>query len=741
MPIIFHEKTKTFHLYNDQISYLFKVAKNGHLINLYFGQAISDKEDFDYLLETNCRAMSVCTYEDDVSFSMEHLRQEYPCYGNGDMHTPSFDLLQENGSRLCDFTFHHYQIIDGKPDLHPLPHVYCEFEHEMTTLEVVLEDALIETTLKLYFTIDEKRPVIMRSVNFHNHGTQTLRLDRAMSLSIDLPDAHYDWIELTGAWARERYMKTRPLNHGITAIQSLRGTSSNNFNPFIALKRPETTEHQGTVIGFSLIYSGNFLAMAEVDTYEVCRVMLGIHPQNFSWQLEPNTSFQTPEAVMVFSQNGLNGMSQTYHDLYRQRLARGYWRDRPAPLLVNNWEATYFNFNEEKIMEIAKEAKNLGLELFVLDDGWFGHRNDDTTSLGDWYPNQQKLPLGIAHLSRKIEELGLKFGLWIEPEMVNLDSDLYREHPEWRLSTPSRKASHGRHQYILDFSNPQVVDYIFNQIDRILSEAKISYIKWDMNRCMSEVYSVAWPASHQGEIMHRYILGVYDLYDRLTSKYPEILFESCASGGARFDPGMLYYAPQAWTSDDTDAVERLKIQYGTSMVYPLRSMGSHVSASPNHQLDRVTNMKMRAEVAYFGTFGYELDLTKLSEEDKKEAKDQIAWMKKHRQLLQFGTFYRLKSPFDGNVTCWMVVSSDRKEAIVGWYRVLNQINVGYERIGLKGLDPHLQYTINNSQRTYGGDELMYIGLITSDHTAGEKKPSDPRLAGDFTSRIFYLKAE
>lgn len=741
MPIQYHFATQTFHLYNEYISYIFKVIRNGHLANLYFGKVIRDKENFDYLFETSTRAMAVCTFEDDMTFSMEHIRQEYPCYGNGDMHSPAFDIQQENGSRLSDFVFSDYKIIKGKPNLHPLPHVYTENDDEMTTLIVTLKDALMGASLNLYYTIDEKRPVIMRSAVLTNEGTQTLNLDKVMSLSLDLPDSNYEMIELTGAWSRERHIKTRPLNHGITAIQSLRGTSSNNFNPFMALKRPETSEHTGVAMGISLIYSGNFLAQVEVDPYEVSRVTIGINPQNFTWILQPQTSFQTPEAVLVYSTNGLNDMSQTFHDLYGRRLARGYWRDRPRPLLVNNWEATYFNFNEQKILEIAREAKNLGLELFVLDDGWFGHRNDDTTSLGDWYPDLNKLPQGIAHLSQQIADMGLMFGLWFEPEMVNTDSDLYRAHPNWRLSTPNRRASHGRHQYILDFSNQEVVDYIYGLMEKILKESKISYIKWDMNRCMSEVYSQALPANQQGEVMHRYILGVYDLYNRLTTNFPEILFESCSSGGARFDPGMLYYAPQAWTSDDTDAVERLKIQYGTSMVYPISSMGSHVSASPNHQLARHTSMQMRGNVAYFGTFGYELDLTKMTEEEKAEAKKQIKFMKQHRELIQYGTFYRLESPFESNVTCWMVVSKDKKEALVGWYRVLNQINVNYQRIVLQGLDENFNYSINDSTYLYGGDELMNIGLITSDHTCGERKPEDPALMGDFTSRIFHLQAK
>lgn len=740
MPIIYHETTQTFHLQNKHLSYVMQVLKNGHLGQLYFGKRVHDKVDFSYLVETSPRAMAVCPFEDDMSFSMDHLKQEFPVYGNGDMHDPALDVLQANGSRYCAFVYDGHRIEKGKPSLHPLPNVYVENEDEMTTLTIWMKDSVLQARLELVYTLDENRPAIMRSARLLNTGDKTLQIDRMMSFALDLPDANYTMLELTGAWSRERHLKERPLQHGIQSITSLRGHSSHNFNPFIALKRPQTTEMSGEVYGFSLIYSGNFVAQVEVDTYDVSRVMMGIHPQNFSWDLAPGEAFQTPEAVLVYAEQGLNSLSQTFHDLYAHRLARGYWRDRPRPLLVNNWEGTYFDFNEDRIVEMAQTAKELGLELFVLDDGWFGHRDDDTTSLGDWYPNLNKLPHGITGLAKKVTELGLDFGLWFEPEMISIDSDLYRAHPEWMLSTPHRHPSQGRHQYVLDFSNPEVVQFIGDMMVKILSEAPISYVKWDMNRAMSEVYSLTTPSNQQGKVMHRYILGVYNLYDRLTSAFPTILFESCASGGARFDPGMLYYAPQAWTSDDTDAVERLKIQYGTSYVYPISSMGSHVSAVPNHQLSRMTSLQFRANVAYFGTFGYELDVTKLSDEQKSIIKTQIQWMKEHRALIQFGRFYRLQSPFESNVTCWMVVSEDQKEALVGWYRVLNKVNASYERIHLAGLNEDLLYHVSGLEKTFYGDELMNIGLLTSDHTSGERKNADPSQNGDFVSRIYHLKA-
>lgn len=582
--------------------------------------------------------------------------------------------------------------------------------------------------------------MIARNAYLKNEGEESLHLTTAMSLCMDLPDYDYEWIQFSGAWSRERHEKVRKLEQGIQSIGSRRGHSSHEHNPFVILKRPAADEFQGEAMGFSLVYSGNFLAQAEVDTHGSTRMLMGIHPDGFDWKLEKGESFQTPEAVMVYTDKGLNHLSQTYHKLYQRRLARGYWRDKARPILINNWEATYFDFTEERIVEIAKKAKECGVELFVLDDGWFGQRSSDKAGLGDWVANRDRLPEGIEGLAERISSLGMKFGLWFEPEMVNKDSDLYRAHPDWILQTPERTNSHGRFQHVLDFSRKEVVDAIYEMMSKILGNAKISYVKWDMNRSITECFSAALPADRQGEVFHRYILGVYDLYERLTSRFPEILFESCASGGARFDPGILYYAPQGWTSDDTDAVERLKIQYGTSYCYPVSSMGSHVSVSPNHQLNRETPLYTRANVAYFGTFGYELDLNKLTEEEQKEVKEQIAFMKEYRDLFQFGTFYRLSSPFEKNITAWMSVSEDKKTAIVGWYRVLNPVNDSYTRLKLCGLLEDVEYTIEGQKGTFFGDELMNLGILTSDAASGEAQEGQFK-GCDFDSRLYILKAK
>ena len=737
MSVVFHESSREFHLYNDRISYIIKILENGQLGQLYFGKRIHDREGFGYLLEIANRPMTALLQ--DFGFSLEHVRQEYPAYGTTDFRLPAMELLQDNGSRLTNFTYESYRIFGGKPVLCGLPATYAEDEREADTLEITLRDKLLNIKLILLYTIFNGESAVARSARFENPSGKDVQITRAMSVSIDLPDCDYEWIQFSGAWSRERYVKVRRLEQGIQAVGSTRGHSSHNQNPFIILKRPTADEFQGEVLGFSLVYSGNFLAQAEVDTYNVTRVMLGINPFAFTWKLESGETFQTPEAVMVYSDQGLNGMSQTLHRLYRTRLARGLWRDKVRPILLNNWEATYFDFNEEKLVGIARAAKEDGVELFVLDDGWFGARSSDSSGLGDWYANTERLPGGIKGLSEKIEALGMKFGLWVELEMVNPDSDLYRAHPDWALQTPGRTSSQGRNQLVLDFSRKEVVDAIYDMIAKILSESKVSYIKWDMNRSITECYSTAFPADRQGEIFHRYILGVYSLYERLIQNFPEILFESCASGGARFDAGMLFYAPQCWTSDDSDAAERIKIQYGTSFGYPVVSMGAHVSAVPNHQLFRFTPLETRGNVAYFGAFGYELDLQKLTAEERGIVRNQIAFMKEYREVIQFGTFYRLQSPFENNIAAWMTVSQDRKTAVVGYYKILNDVNCEFRRMKLKGLLPDVRYRVENRDEWFYGDELMNAGLITSDASSGQAFSGD--YCTDFWSRLYVLKAE
>ena len=754
MPIVYHEKTKVFHIYNRYFSYIIDVLRNGQIGQLYFGAPLKDRENFTHMQVNERRDMDPCVYEGDQSFSLEDTKQEYPVTGNGDMRNMAATIVNPDGSRYADFTYVSHAVAPGKPKLENLPATYVEDDAEAETLTITLADKLTGAELDLSYTLYADRPVLARNARFVNRGDQNLVIDAAMSANIDLPDARWRMLDFTGAWGRERHLQERELKTGVQSIYSLRGHSSHQFNPFLILKRPETTEDSGECFGVSLVYSGNFLGQVEVDNYHVTRVMMGIHPEGFAWRLGPGASFQTPEAVIVYSADGLNHMSQAYHELYRTRLARGYWRDRPRPVLINSWESTYMKFDEDKVFSIASKAHELGVDLFVLDDGWFGHRDNDESSLGDWFADPKKLPNGVEGLAKRITGIGMQFGLWFEPEMISKDSKLYEAHPDWMIRVPDRTPLHGRNQFELDFTKPEVVDYIAEQMEKILGTGLVSYVKWDMNRSMTDVYSQGRPAEFQGEVFHRQILGVYALYERLTSKFPKVLFESCASGGGRFDAGMLYYAPQGWISDDSDAIERLKIQYGTSFGYPISSMGSHVSAVPNHQVFRVTPLKTRADVAYFGTFGYELDVNKIPPEEQEEIRGQIAFFKEHYDLIAHGTFYRLVSPYganpvglqEGAETAWMVVSADRSRALVGYYRAHQPVNEGYRSLRLEGLDPEREYEIRDTAyrmpqvdgEAFYGDELMSHGFDVSDSGFGPWTTWIRQ--GDYQSRLFEVTA-
>jgi alpha-galactosidase len=567
-----------------------------------------------------------------------------------------------------------------------------------------------------------------------------------MSATLDLPDDDWEFVQLSGAWARENHVIATPLRPGRVSVGSDRGSSSHHHNPFVALARATTTEDAGEVYGCSLVYSGNFVAEAEVDAYDTTRVRIGISPATFTWTLEPGAAFQTPEAILVYSATGLGTMSDALHGLYRERLARGTWRNKDRPVLINNWEATYFGFDESKLVEIATSARDLGVELFVLDDGWFGQRDSDDSSLGDWIVDRRKLPNGLDGLASKVEALGIRFGLWIEPEMISERSRLFEEHPDWAVGIPGRPRTESRQQFVLDMSRPEIVDHLFGVLSDVLAGAPISYIKWDFNRTITEPYSVGLAPDRQGEFFHRFVLGTYDLYARLTAAFPEVLFESCAGGGGRFDPGMLAFAPQAWTSDDTDAVERLAIQWGTSMAYPLSAMAAHVAAVPNHQTGRITPIDTRAAVAFFGVFGYELDPTQLNDADRASVAAQIAFYKDYRDVFQRGRFVRLRSPFEaGERTAWMAIDPDGSRAVVGYYQVLNRPVPTADRLRLRGLDPARRYRVTgwpdvgdplfrDNVGEWGGDELMQVGLsLTAErHEAAHW--------GDFRAWLFVVEA-
>ncbi|OMD49056.1 alpha-galactosidase [Paenibacillus odorifer] len=727
MGIYYDDNRKVFHLQSEKSSYIIEMIKGVIPAHVYWGPQLAGRE-FQHPLNLVERCSFSPTYlQEDKNISLDTLPSEFPSYGNGDFREPALEVHLVDGTTVTDFRYKSYTINKGKPALKGLPATYVESDEEAETLEIILQDDKTGLIAALSYTVFNDQDVITRSVRIENLGKDNLVLKRVLSANVDFHDSDYDMLQLSGTWTRERHIHKRPLVPGIQRIDSKRGSSSHQQNPYMALLAKDATEDHGEVYGFSLVYSGSFLAQAEVDQYGISRVGIGIQPFNFQWLLEPGESFQAPEAVLVRSSEGLGGLSRTYHRLYRTRLCRGEFRDSKRPILINNWEATYFNFNADKIKEIAKAGKELGLELFVLDDGWFGKRDNDDSSLGDWVEDRRKLPEGLGKLGEDITAMGMEFGLWFEPEMVSPESDLYREHPDWCLHVPGHKSSLARQQLVLDLSRKDVCDYIVESVSSVLSSAPITYVKWDMNRNMTEIGSALLPAERQRETAHRYILGLYDVLERIVSRFPHILFESCSGGGGRFDPGMLYYMPQTWTSDDTDAVERLKIQYGTSMVYPASSMGAHVSAVPNHQVHRITPLETRGHVAMSGNFGYELDLTKLTEAEREDIRKQVSEYKELRMLIQYGDFYRLLSPFEGNETAWMFVSADKKEAFATYFQVLAGPNPPLRRLRLKGLDPAKSYKLELNGGVYRGDELMHFGLTL------------PQLEGDFRSLLFVLR--
>ena len=728
MPIIIDETRKLFHLRAGGASYILTVWPSGHLTHVHWGAPVSALHMGDVVQATS-RAFSPTPDPADKSYSLDTLPLEYPAYGNSDFRAPAYQVQLENGTDVTDLRYESHRVLPGKPALPGLPATYVEDAAEADTLEITLRDELTGLQAILLYTAYADRPIVTRSVRLVNAGKKSLKVLRALSMSVDLPRADYELLHLSGAWARERHVVRRPLTPGTHSIESRRGASSHQQNPFLALLDPGATETAGEVRAVNLVYSGNFLAQAEVDQFATTRLSIGINPFDFSWLMKPGESFQTPEAVLAYSAEGLGGLSRALHSLYRSRLCRGRFRDGGRPILINNWEATYFGFTPKKILELAKAAKKCGIELLVLDDGWFGHRDNDSTSLGDWLVYKNKLPDGLKALAEGVNREGLQFGLWFEPEMVSPDSDLYRAHPDWCLHVPDRARSEGRNQLVLDLTRREVRDAVVQMVSDVLKSAPISYVKWDMNRHMTEVGSAALPPERQRETAHRYMLGVYEMMERITAAFPDVLFESCSGGGGRFDPGLLYYMPQAWASDDTDAIERLHIQWGTSIAYPASTMGSHVSAVPNHQVGRLTPIETRGAVAMSGNLGYELDLTVLPPEDLTAIAGQVAFYKRIRGLVHTGDFYRLQSP-EGNKPCaWMFVSEDKKRAFVVWVQPSAVPHGPLQRLRLAGLGKALLYQSSDGAITAAGDELMALGLAV------------PELHGDYRAVTWLLEAK
>ena len=694
-----------FHLRNARVSYLIRLVNGRFLMHAYFGPRIAAMRG---------DPLSCFTAEPEEGFNrhefkLDALPQEYPTGGYGDLRDGALRVRGADGTDAVALEYRSHQIMEGKPALAGLP-ATLDRDAQCRTLCLTLADERLGLECDLYYSIFEDCDVIARHVELRNTGAQTLHVERVMSASVDLHTADWKLLTLSGAWARERRMDWRPLMQGVQGVASARGASSAQSSPFLALAEPEAGETHGAVYGFALVYSGNFRADVTVDQYAQARVRIGLNDEGFGWQLLPGERFVSPEAVLCYSANGLEGMSHAWHTLCVRHLTRGAYRAAERPILLNNWEATYFQFDEPKLLAIAEKAADLGVELFVLDDGWFGHRDADDSSLGDWTEDWTKLPGGLSRLSERVHAMGLRFGLWFEPEMVSPDSDLYRAHPDWCLHVPGRERLTSRHQLVLDLSREDVCEQVYRSVADVLSRVKIEYVKWDMNRNFSPTGSAAWPPEQQREVPHRYMLGLYQVLERLTAAFPEVLFESCASGGARFDLGMLFYMPQTWTSDNTDAHDRCQIQYGTSMVFPPSTMGAHVSAVPNHQTGRVTALKTRSDVAMGGAYGFELDATHFTPEETETIRQMIARVKSVRHTLLYGTFHRLMNPWQDNGTAWMSVSDDGGEAVVTCVRFRAEVNRKTGTLRLRGLQAQRVYRVEETGALFGGDELMNVGL-------------------------------
>ena len=697
-------KDQLIHLRNDHVSYIIGVLEGGIPAHLYFGKRV---EGFNPVSILRCYDLPTDGKWWPNNCMLDHTPHEYPSHGLGDLREGALTVRRKDGTRSVDLRVTGMELADGKPGIPGLP---ATFGDNAKTLLLYLKDELIGLEATLSYTIFDDVAGVMRSVKLHNASDSDLIIERAYSLCLELPDSGYDLITLSGAWAREREMNRRPLTMGEQGVSSLKGATSLHASNMLFLARPETTEAQGEAIGAALVYSGNFKASVHVDHNRTSRVFLGINDVDFAWKLAPGETFHTPEAVTVYSDKGLGGMSAQFHRVCAEHLVRGKFAKAPRPILLNNWEATYFNFNEEKLLKIARTAADVGIELFVLDDGWFGHRDDDHTSLGDWYVDTRKLPMGMKHLTDQVHAMGLKFGLWFEPEMISPKSDLYEKHPDWAIHIDGRVPVEQRQQLTLDLSREDVQDYVYECVASHLREDGIDYVKWDMNRNFSNIGSALLPADQQKELPHRYMLGLYRVLEKLVKDFPDVLFESCSSGGGRFDMGMLHYMPQTWTSDNTDALCRCQIQYSTSLVFPPFAMGSHVSAVPNHQTGRITPIDTRGNVAMSGCFGYELDLNTLSADDLEKVRRQVERVKKLRNTLLYGDFHRLLSPYEGNDTAWITVSPDQTEAVFMLTRALAKAGTQPILVRLRGLAAEKVYTIQETGERYTGSELINLGL-------------------------------
>ncbi|MBO0474529.1 alpha-galactosidase [Enterococcus ureasiticus] len=717
MTIFFDDSQNIFHLSNNTISYIIGIEKEKYLTHRYFGPYLNSYHQVNQLQHID-RGFATNPISEERTFSLNTLPLETSTQGSLDYRVSNYQFRNSEGFRITDFVYDRFEILQGKSPLKELPSLRGETQQ---TLEIYLIDPVQSLEMVLRYTIYDDLPVITRNVEYQNNGVQPIYLENAGSMLLDLPRSDFDLLTLNGSHTNEATIHRQPLHPGIQKISSTRGTSSPQHHPFLGLADRYTNEDQGQVYGFHFIYSGNFVAQAEVEQYGNTRIQMGINPETFEWKLIPESSFQTPEVVLNFSEQGFNQLSQTFHKLYQNYLIPEYWQEQERPILLNSWEGNYFDFTEEDLISQAKQSHDLGIELFVLDDGWFGQREDDTTSLGDWVVNKTKLPNGIEHVADILHQQNMKFGLWFEPEMISVKSHLFEVHPEWSLQVPDYPQTQGRQQLVLNLSLPQVQDYLIQVLSNYLSSNKIDYIKWDMNRHLTEVGSFILPNDQQKEVSHRYVLGLYHILSEVTKQFPHVLFENCSSGGGRFDPGMVAYMPQTWTSDNTDALCRTQIQYGYSYLYPPIMMGAHVSDSPNHQVGRNTPLESRFLIAMSGNFGYELAIEKQSPQALAEIKEQITFYKKHRRLLQFGQFYRVKEIDSTYATAWLF--KNETEALLVYSNGLTQPAQPVQYVKTNYLDASAHYKDTETGNIYSGSELNHAGILV------------PRIKGDF--QCFY----